>query len=68
MKAGEGGDMRYVHEFGKVRWEGGSEVILSIWIYFQNGFKDGVVFVSVLFVKLFSSLRCFVNMVLLQSV
>jgi hypothetical protein len=69
MVAGEGDDMRYVHEFGMEEVGGGSEVIfLSIWIYSQNGFKDGVVFASVLFVKLFSYFGCFVNIVLLQSV
>jgi hypothetical protein len=41
---------------------------LTVWIYFKNGFKDGVMFFSVLFVELFSFLGYFIDIVLLHGI
>jgi hypothetical protein len=66
---GDGDDVGYIWELWKRMGDGiGSGAVMNIGIYFQNGFKDGVVFVSVLFVKLFSSVSCYVNIVLFQRV
>jgi hypothetical protein len=43
-------------------------VVLFIRIYFQNGFEYGVMFFSILFVKLFSLFGNSVNVVLFHSV